>query len=96
MNLTARPLGYVFQVPETPRGTCECMDKGSDDVQYDFVLGVACIRHRYWLGKINRDDGLDDTLYEIAPCQYPYCKTDLMSCPVKGLSQTYVKLPVAR
>ena len=96
VNLTACPLGYVFQVSETTRGTCECMDKASDDVQCDFVLGVACIRHRYWLGKINPDDGLDDTLYDIAPCQYPYCKTDLPPCPVKGLSQTYVKLPVAQ
>ena len=61
------------------------------------MFGVACIRHGYWLGKINPDDVLvEDTLNHTAPCQYPYCKTDLPPCPISGLSQTYNKLPVAQ
>ena len=97
VNLTTCPLGYVFQTSQKSQpiqGTCEC---ASDDVQCDFVLGVACIRHGYWLGKINADDVLlEDTLNHTAPCQYPYCKTDLPLCPISGLSQTYNKLPVAQ
>ena len=96
VNLTTCPLGYVFQTPENSQpiqGTCEC---ASDDVQCDFVLGVACIRHGYWLGKINADNALEDTLNHTAPCQYPYCKTDLPPCPISKLSQTYTKLPIAQ
>ena len=97
VNLTTCPLGYVFQTSQKSQpiqGTCEC---ASDDVQCDFVLGVACIRHGYWLGNINADDVLlEDTLNHTAPCQYPYCKTDLPPCPISGLSQTYNKLPVAQ
>ena len=96
VNLTTCPLGYVFQTSQKSQpiqGTCEC---ASDDVQCDFVLGVACIRHGYWLGKINADDVLEDTLNDTASCQYPYCKTDLPPCPISGLSQTYNKLPVAQ
>ena len=73
-----------------------CVDIASDDVQCDFVLGVACIRLCYWLGKINADDILEDTLIDTAPCQYPYCKSDLPPCPIIGLSQTYSQLPVAQ
>ena len=64
----------------------------SDDVQCDFVLGVACIRHGYWLGNINAED----TLIYTAPCQYPYCKTDLPPCPIIGLAQTYNQLTIAQ
>ena len=95
VNLTTCPLGYLFQTPQNlNQGICEC---ASDDVQCDFMLGVACIRHGYWLGKINTDDALlEDTLNHTAPCQYPYCKTDLPPCPISGLAQTYNKLPVAQ
>ena len=58
VNLTTCPLGYVFQTSQKSQpiqGTCEC---ASDDVQCDFVLGVACIRHGFWLGNINPDDVL--------------------------------------
>ena len=99
VNLTTCPLGYVFQTPQKSQpiqGTCECVDIASDDVQCDFVLGVACIRLCYWLGKINADDILEDTLIDTAPCQYPYCKSDLPPCPIIGLSQTYSQLPVAQ
>ena len=48
VNLTTCPLGYVFQMSESILGTCECVDIASDDVQCDFVLGVACIRHDHW------------------------------------------------
>ena len=99
VNLTTCPLGYVFQTPQKSQrilGTCECVDIASDVVQCDFVLGVACIRHGYWLGKINADDVLEDTLIDTAPCQYPYCKTDLPPCPISRLSQTHTKLPVAQ
>ena len=95
VNLTTCPLGYVFQTPQKSQpieGTCECVDIASDDVQCDFVLGVVCIRHGYWLGKIN---ALEDTLIDTAPCQYPYCKTDLPPCPII-LSQTYTKLPITQ
>ena len=98
VDLTTCPLGYVFQTPrkfQPLQRTCECVD--SDDVQCDVVLGdVACIRHGYWLGKINADDVLEDTLIDTAPCQYPYCKTDLPHCPISGLSLTYNKLPIAQ
>ena len=60
------------------------------------MLGVACIRHGCWLGKINADDVLEDTLDDTAPCQYPYCKTDKLSFPISKLSQTYTKLPIAQ
>ena len=96
VNLTTCPLGYVFQTPQKSQpieGTCECVDIASDDVQCDFVLGVACIRHGYWLGNIN---ALEDTHIDTAPCQYPYCKTDLPPCPIIGLSQTYTKLPITQ
>ena len=93
VNLTTCPLGYVFQTPI--QGTCECVDIASDDVQCDFVLGVACIRHGYWLGNINADNALEDTLIDTAPCQYPYCKTDLPPCPIV-LSQAYTKLPITQ
>ena len=96
VNLTTCPLGYIFQKPQKSQpiqGTCEC---ASDDVQCDFVTGVACIRHGYWLSKINADDVLQDNLNDTAPCQYPYCKTDLPPCPISKLSQTYNKLPVAQ
>ena len=96
VNLTTCPLGYVFQTPQKSQpiqGTCEC---ASDDVQCDFVTGVACIRHGYWLGKINADDILEDTRIDTAPCQYPYCKTDLPPCPISKLSQTYTKLPITQ
>ena len=100
VNLTTCPLGYVFQTPneqsQSIQGTCECVDIANDDVQCDFVLGVACIRHGYWLGNINAHDGLEDNLNDTAPCQYPYCKTDLPPCPIIGLAQTYNKLPVAQ
>ena len=72
------------------------MDIASDDIQCDFVLGVTCIRHGYWLGKINADNVLEDTLSDTAPCQYPYCKTDLPPCPIIGLSQAYNQLPIAQ
>ena len=97
VNLTTCFLGYVFQTPQQSQpiqGTCKCL--ASDDVQCDFVLGVACIRHGYWLGKINADDVLEDTLIATAPCQYPYCKTDLPPCPISGLSQTFTKLPITQ
>ena len=81
---------YIIQ------GTCECMDIASHDVQCDFVLGVACIRHGYWLGNINADNVLEDTLIDTAPCQYPYCKADLLPCPITGLAQTYNQLPIAQ
>ena len=96
VNLTTCPLGYVFQTPQKSQliqGICECVDIASDDVQCDFV---ACIRHGYWLGKINADNVLEDTLIDTAPCQYPYCKTDLPPCPISGLSQIYTKLPIAQ
>ena len=96
LNLTACPLGYVFQTPQTSqpiRGTCECADTVSDDVQCDFVLGAACIRHGYWFGEIN---AVEDTLNDTAPCEYPYCKTDLPPCPIIGLAQTYNQLPVVQ
>ena len=99
VNLTTCPLGYVFQTPQNSQpiqGTCKCVDIASDDVQCDFVLGVACIRHGYWLGKYNSDNALEDTLIDTAPCQYPYCKTDLPPCPIIGLSQTYNQLPIAQ
>ena len=100
VNLTTCPLGYVFQAPQmnqSIQGTCECVDiTTSNDVQCDFMLGIACIRHGYWFGKINADDVLEDTLNGTAPCQYPYCKTDLPPCPIIGLSQTNNKLPVAQ
>ena len=99
VNLTTCPLGYVFQTPQKPQpiqGTCECVDIASDDVQCDFVLGVACIRHGYWLGKINADNATEDTVIDTAPCQYPYCKTDLPPCPIIGLSQTYNRLPITQ
>ena len=97
VNLTTCPLAYVFQTPQqsqTIQGTCECL--ASDDVQCDFVLGVACIRLGYWLGKINADDVLEDTIIDTAPCQYPYCKTDLPPCPIIGLAQTYNQLPITQ
>ena len=96
VNLTTCPLGYVFQTPQKSQpiqGTCEC---ASDDVQCDFVLAVACIRHGYWLGNISADNALEDTLIDTALCQYPYCKTDIPPCPIIGLSQTYTKLPIAQ
>ena len=93
VNLTSCHLGYVFQTPQPIQGTCECVHIASDDVQCDFVLGVACIRHGYWLGKINADNALEDTVIDTAPCQYPYCKTDLPPCPIIGLTQTYNQLP---
>ena len=96
VNLTTCPLGYIFQTLQKSQpiqGTCEC---ASDDIQCDFMLGVACIRHGYWLGKSNADDVLEDTLNDTAPCQYPYCKTDLPPCPISKLSQTYTKLPIAQ
>ena len=99
VNLITCPLGYVFQTPQKSQpmqGTCECLDIASDDVQCDFVLGVACIRHGNWFGKINADDVLEDTLIDTAPCQYPYCKTDLSPCPIIGLAQTYNQLPIAQ
>ena len=98
VNLTTCPLGYVFQTPQKSqsKGTCECVDTASNDVQCDFMLGVACIRHGYWLGKLNTDNVLNATLNDTAPCQYPYCKTDLPPCPIIGLSQTYNQLPVAQ
>ena len=100
MNLTTCPLGYVFQTSQNSQqilGTCECVDIASDVVQCDFVLGVACIRHGYWLGKVNADDVLlEDTLNHTAPCQYPYCKSDLPPCPIIRLSQTHTKLPVTQ
>ena len=99
VNLTTCPLGYVFQTPQISQpiqGRCECVNIASDDVQCDFVLGVACIRHGYWLGKLNADDVLEDTLVDTAPCQYPYCKTDLPPCPIRGLSQTYTILPISQ
>ena len=99
VKLTTCPLGYVFQIPQKSQpiqGTCECVDIASDDVRCDFVLGVACIRLGYWLGKINADNALEDTLIDTAPCQYPYCKTDLPSCPITGLAQTYNQLPIVQ
>ena len=96
VNLTTCPLGYVFQTLQQIQGKCECVYIASDDVQCDFVLGVACIRHSYWLGKLNADDVLEDTLVDTAPCQYPYCKTDLPACPINGLSQTYTILPISQ
>ena len=96
VNLTTCPLGYVFQTPQKSQpiqGTCECVDIASDDVQCDFVLGVACIRHGYWFGEINT---VEDTLNDTAPCEYPYCKTDLPPCPIIGLAQTYNQLPVVQ
>ena len=99
VNLTNCPLGYVFQTPQKSQpiqGTCECVNIAGGDVQCDFVLGVACIRHGYWLGKINADDVREDTLDDTAPCPYPYCKTDLPPCPISKLSQTHTKLPVAQ
>ena len=99
VNLTTCPLGYVFKTPPNSQpiqGTCECVDIASDDVQCDIVLGVACIRLCYWLGKINADDIPEDTLIDTAPCQYPYCKSDLPPCPIIGLSQTYSQLPVTQ
>ena len=97
VNLTTCPLGYVFQTSQTSiQGTCECVDIASDDVQCDFVLGVACIRHGYWLGEINANDELNNTVNDTASCQYPYCKTDLLPCPITGLAQTYRQLPVVQ
>ena len=99
VNLTTCPMGYVFQTPQNSQliqGTCECLDIASDDVECDFMLGVACIRHGYWLGNINADNVLEDTLIDTAPCQYPYCKTDLPPCPISGISRTYNKLPAAQ
>ena len=99
VNIIACPLGYVFQtsqISQPIQGTCGCVDIASDDVQCDFVLGVACIRHGYWLGKINADDVLEDTLIGTAPCQYPYCKADLLPCSITGLAQTYNQLPIAQ
>ena len=99
VNLTTCPLGYVFQTPQKSQsiqGTCECVDTASNDVECDFMLGVACIRHGYWLGNINADNVLNATLNDTAPCQYPYCKTDLPPCPIIGLAQTYNQLPVTR
>ena len=99
VNLTTCPLGYVFQTPQKSQpiqGTCECMDIASDDVQCDFVSGVACIKRGYWLGKMNADNVLEDTLIDTAPCQYPYCKTDLLPCPITGLAQTYNQLPIVQ
>ena len=93
VNLTTCPLGYVFQKSQPIQGACECLDIASDDVQCDFVLGVACTRHGYWLGNIN---ALEDTLIDTAPCHYPYCKTDLPPCPIIGLSQTYNHLPITQ
>ena len=96
VNLTTCPLGYVFQTPQESqpiKGTCECVDIPSDDVQCDFVLGVACIRLGYWLGKFSADK---DTLIDTAPCQYPYCKTVLPPCPIIGLAQTYNQLPITQ
>ena len=97
VNLTSCPLGYVFQTLQKSQpiqGTCEC---ASDVVQCDFVLGVACIRHGYWLGKVNADDVLlEDNLNHTAPCQYPYCNTDLLPCPISKLSQTYNKLSITQ
>ena len=98
-NLTTRPLGYGFQTPheqsQSIQGTCECVDIANNDVQCDFVLGVACITHGNWLGNINAH-GLEDNFIDTALCQYPYCKTDLPPCPIIGLAQTYNKLPVAQ
>ena len=97
VNLTTCPLGYVFQTSQkSVQGTCECVDIASEDVQCDFVLGVACIRHGYWLGEINANDELNNTVNDTAPCQYPYCKTDLPPCPIIGLYQTYNQLPVTQ
>ena len=97
VNLTTCPLGYVFQTPQkSVQGACECVDIASNDVQCDFVLGVACIRHGYWFGEINANDELNNTVNDTAPCQYPYCKTDLPPCPIIGLFQIYNKLPVAQ
>ena len=99
VNLTACVLGFVFRTPQKSQsiqGTCECVDIDSDDVQCDFMLGVACIRLGYWFGEINANDELDNTVNDTAPCQYPYCKTDLPPCSIRGLSQTYNQLPVAQ
>ena len=97
VNLTTCPLGYVFQTSQNSvQGTCECVDIASNDVQCDFVLGVACIRHGLWFGEINEINELNNTVNDTAPCQYPYCKTDLSFCPISGLSVTYKKLPVAQ
>ena len=99
VNLTTCPLGYVFKTPQkfqSIQGTCKCVNIASEDIKCDFVLSVACIRHGYWLGKINADDVPEDTLIDTAPCQYPYCKTDLPSCPITGLAQTYNQLPIVQ
>ena len=99
VNIIACPLGYVFQTPQISQpiqGTCECVDIANDDVKCDFVLGVACIKHGYWLGNINEDNVLEDTLVGTAPCQYPYCKVDLLPCPITGLAQTYNQLPIGQ
>ena len=65
VNLTNCPLGYVFQTSQkSVQGACECVD-------------IACIRHGYWFGEINVNDGLNNTVNDTALCQYPYCKTDL-------------------
>ena len=97
VNLTTCPLGYVFQISQkSVQGACECVDIASNDVQCDFVLGVACIRHGYWFGEINANDELDNTVNDTAPCQYPYCKTDLPPCPIIGLAQTHNQLPAVQ
>ena len=97
VNLTTCPLGYVFQTSQSSiQGACECVDIASNDVQCDFVLGIACIRHGYWLGKIYANNELDNTVNDTALCQYPYCKTDLPPCPIIGLAQTYNQLPVVQ
>ena len=42
VNLTNCPFGYVFQTSQNSvQGACECVDIASNDVQCDFVLGVA-------------------------------------------------------
>ena len=89
VNLTTCPLGYVFQTPKNSQliqGTCECLDIASDDVQCDFALGVACIK------LVRKNYVLEDTLVDTAPCQYPYCKTDLPPCPSIGLIISFLLL----
>ncbi len=90
VTLRACPLGYVFN------GTSGICDKAAYDndnnnnIVYDELIGVVCIRHNYWYGgmKIN----MTNTVNITALCSLPYCAIH-SPCPINGYTSTHYKLP---
>ena len=97
--LTSCPLGYVFKKENGPfieskqLGICECVNISNYYLKCDNTSGAACIKHGYWYGDIYPFGRSKNTS---ALCEYPYCRTNLQPCPIKGLSDSYDKLPVTQ